>query len=243
MNKLFIGTSGYIYKDWVDKFYPKDLTQKEYLSFYAKYFTTVEINATFYRSFPKTVFEKWQEQTPEDFCFTIKGSRFITHVKRLKDIDDSIVLFFENASGLLHKLGVVLWQFPKSFVYTSETKERFIHFLALLPTSSRQVVELRHVSWFTEEVYGMLSQHNIGFVINDTSAFPAKDVITSDVAYIRFHGPTRLYASSYSREQLNEWASAIKTYLKKYDVYCYFNNDISGYAIENALSLKRLINY
>lgn len=241
MGKLFIGTSGYNYTDWVGVFYPQDLSKKEWLSFYSKHFNTVEINATFYHSFRRQVFENWSRQTPSTFCFSIKGSRFITHIKRINNVKSEIGKFFDSAYGLKEKLAVILWQFPSSFRLTDENKKRLSKFLANLPKNSHNTFEFRHMSWFSDDIYQLLDENKAGFVINETKAFPVAEKITGDFAYIRFHGPQSLYSSSYSDEELKIWAERIRGYLKAYDVYCYFNNDVSGYAIKNAFSLKSLL--
>ena len=235
MHSLFIGTSGYNYKDWKGQFYPETLSQRKWLAFYAEAFKTVEINATFYGSFSFAAYENWFSQVPDDFRFTIKGPRFLTHIKRLKDPSDSLERFFTAATGLGEKLSCVLWQLPANFQYKDgETDKRLTQFFSLLPQATRHVIEFRHESWFCEEVYALLRHHNIGFVINDSSIYPRRDEVTANFIYIRFHGPHELYTSKYSEEEVKKWADKIKEYRQSYDVYCYFNNDYFGYAIENA---------
>ena len=240
MGNLYIGTSGYTYKDWRGIFYPKGVAQKNWLSFYAERYNTVEINATFYRPFPKSVYERWRQITPESFRFTLKGPRRITHEKKLVEIDDDLRGFLESASGLQEKLALMLWQFPGS-AHADEMLERLTAFLPLLPTTIGQVFELRHASWFDDEVYALLNRHHASFVINDSSRFPAREVITGDLMYVRYHGPGALYASLYSMEQLAVWAEKIKPRLREYDVYLYFNNDYGGRALQNANELRGLL--
>jgi uncharacterized protein YecE (DUF72 family) len=239
MGELWIGTSGYSYKDWKEIFYPKGLSQKKWLAFYAQHYNTVEINATFYRYFPRTVFARWRDETPDNFRFTLKGPRDITHHKKLQDIESDLKRFLDSIVDLHPKLALLLWQFPYSFKYNN-AKEDFAHFLQRLPTDIQQVFEFRNTSWFTDEVYAMLNKHKAGFIINDSSRFPAAEKITGDVAYIRFHGPTKLYASLYSTEALKKWAAKIKVWLKD-DVYVYFNNDFGGRALQNSVELRQLI--
>jgi uncharacterized protein YecE (DUF72 family) len=242
VKSIFIGTSGYNYKDWKNIFYPQHLSQKEWLSFYSKHFSTIEINATFYGSFSKSIYQKWASQVGEDFRFAIKGSRFITHIKKLRDVEDSLQLFFDGVEGLGEKLSVVLWQFPNNFRLDKEEKiERIEKFFLLLPKQIQHVCEFRHESWFTQSVFTLLNKHKIGFVINDSSVFPTKEVVTGDIVYIRFHGPQALYRSSYTDHQLSLWAKKIKKYHGKYPVYCYFNNDFNGIGIENANRLIKLL--
>ncbi len=242
MGRLLIGTPGYSYKDWRGIFYPKGVAQKNWLTYYADHYNTVEINATFYRPFPKHVYESWYQRTPESFCFTLKGPRLITHEKKLHDIGDALQAFAESARGLEDKLDVMLWQFsPGTRSDSHGIKARFIDFLDLLPKDIRQVVEFRHTSWFNDEIYDLLNKHHVGFVINDSSRWPAREVVTGDFMYARFHGPGRLYASEYSEEQLKAWADRIAPRLAHHDVYAYFNNDYGGRAIRNADALKLLL--
>jgi uncharacterized protein YecE (DUF72 family) len=242
MGKCFIGTSGYSYKDWKEIFYPKGLSQKQWLAYYAQHFDTVEINATFYRYFARTVFARWRDETPDAFRFTLKGPRDITHTKRLHDIDADLSRFLDSIEDLQPKLAMLLWQFPPSFKYDTEnSREKLEQFIRQLPPAIQQVVEFRHKSWFNDEVYTLLVHHAVGFVINDSSRFPAAEVVTGKVGYIRFHGPTRLYASLYSLEALRIWAQKIQGWLKQYDLYVYFNNDYGGRAIQNSRELKNLL--
>jgi uncharacterized protein YecE (DUF72 family) len=241
MQSLFVGTSGYSYKHWKGIFYPEGLSQKRWLSFYSQHFSTVEINATFYGSFKEETFAKWRQEVGDDFTFTLKGTRYLTHLKRLADSEPSIERFFGPARGLGPALSCVCWQFAKDFRCNEETLARLRSFLPLLPRDVRQAVELRDPSWFTDTVFELLRQHNTGFVINDSPHFPATEVVTADFVYVRFHGPGRLYASSYSRAELEAWAEKIGRYLESRDVYGYFNNDYGGFAIANARDLIELV--
>lgn len=241
MGSLFAGTSGYSYKHWKGVFYPAGLSQKRWLSFYSQHFSTVEINATFYGSFKEETFAKWRQEVGDDFVFAMKGTRYLTHLKRLLDPAPSIERFFNPARGLGSTLSCVCWQFPKDFRCDKETQARLRSFLPLLPGDARQAVELRDPSWFTDAVFELLRQHNTGFVINDSPHFPATEAVTADFVYLRFHGPGRLYASSYSQAELKAWAEKISRYLESGDVYAYFNNDYDGFALANARDLIGLI--
>jgi uncharacterized protein YecE (DUF72 family) len=241
MHTVSIGTSGYVYKDWKGIFYPETLPQKKWLTYYSQHFSTVEINATFYGSFNREIFMKWREQVGKGFTFTLKGTRYVTHVKRLIEPEAPLERFFTAAAGLGDSFTCVLWQFAKNFQCKAETYNRLEAFLKLLPQESRQVIEFRHVSWFTNTVFTLLNRYGVGFVINDSPHFPAYEKVTGDFVYIRFHGPGTLYASSYDYKQLKVWAEKIKTYREKYDVFCYFNNDYYGYAIANARELISLL--
>lgn len=243
MGNCWIGTSGFSYKDWKEIFYPKGLSQKKWLAYYAQHYNTVEINATFYRYFARTVFARWGDETPDEFRFTLKGPRDITHIKQLHEIDTELARFLDSIQDLRAKLAMLLWQFPPSFKCdTDNSKEKFTLFVERLPQDIKHVVEFRHKSWFNDNVYALLNIHNIGFVINDSSRFQAVERVTGDFVYIRFHGPTRLYASLYTPEALQAWTEKIKEWLKQYDVYIYFNNDYGGRAIQNSVELRELIN-
>lgn len=241
MGNLYLGTSGYSYKDWRDIFYPKGVSQKSWMSFYAERYNSVEINATFYRSFPRSVFENWYERTPPPFRFTLKGPRSITHDKKLQDIGEELQQFVESSAGLREKLSVMLWQFSPG-TKAEEYQALLAEFLPLLPTTIRQVFEFRHKSWFNDDIYRLLNQYHAGFVINDSSRWAAAEAITGDFMYVRFHGPKQLYASLYTPEQLSVWADKIKPNLQERDVYIYFNNDYGGRAIQNANELRDLLN-
>lgn len=243
MGNIFIGTSGYTYRDWKEKFYPQGLPQKEWLSYYSKQFATVEINATFYGSFTHEQIQRWYEETPPNFLFSIKGSRFITHVKRFIGIEDEVTRFFDQLVPLGEKLSCILWQLPGNFRYSSENIEKLDSFLDFLPKNIRQCVEFRDSSWFVPETWQLLNARETGFVISDTSEFATAERITGRFAYIRFHGPSKLYASKYTEDALKEWAGKMRTWSRQYDVYCYFNNDYFAYAIQNAKELQDYLDH
>lgn len=241
MKQFLLGTSGYNYREWKDDFYPINVRQKDWMAYYASKFTSLEINATFYRSFPAHVYEKWHNTVGDGFTFTIKGPRTITHIKRLKDIDEELSVFYSANAALREKLSCILWQFPSNFKKNERNYPLFQAFLTKLPPKYRHAFEFRDPSWFEDEVYNIMKQHNAGFVINDSNRFPAATAITSDFAYIRFHGPRKLYASSYTDEELKDWSKQIKQWLQTIDVYAYFNNDMGGHAFRNALALRKMI--
>jgi uncharacterized protein YecE (DUF72 family) len=241
MKKLFIGTSGYNYREWKGDFYTVGVKQKDWLHYYSGQFSTVEINATFYRNFLPHVFEKWYNETDPAFTFTLKGPRIITHIKRLQDIETELSIFFSANASLKEKLSCILWQFPASFKNYEKNFGNLASFLKNLPPSYKQVFEFRDASWFNGTVYELLNENNAGFVINDSNRFPSKTVITDSAAYVRFHGPQKLYASSYSEIELHDWSNQIKTWLAGRDVFCYFNNDMGGHAFRNARELRKMI--
>ena len=238
-SSLRIGTSGWNYKHWIGSFYPTKLKDSDWLSFYGSHFDTVEINNTFYRLPEEKTFKKWEEATKADFRYSVKVSRFITHIKRLKNIDDALNLFLSRVSLLKNKTGPVLYQLPPSFKINMERLESF---LLLLPKNITHVIEFRNDSWFTDEVFVLLKKHHVSFCIHDMSNIDCPCTETSSTIYIRFHGYEGVYEGSYSEDALQKWVNYIKGKLKDgYDVYAYFNNDINAYAVENAKTLKRML--
>lgn len=237
MQQIFIGTSGFNYPDWKGKFYPRNLAASKWLPYYAHEFQTVEMNATFYGTFKPETYGKWASGTPDEFRFSIKGSRFITHVKRLKEIDESLKRQVATAKALGEKLHVFLWQFPETYHLTKENRRRIESFLELLPRKKKHAFEFRHASWFVDEMVRLIAKHNGTIVLNDTDAFPVIGKQNGAFVYIRFHGPAGLYSSSYSQKELFTWARRIASWQKDHEVYAYFNNDVSGYAIVNAQTL------
>jgi uncharacterized protein YecE (DUF72 family) len=250
-----IGTSGYTYDHWRGVFYPEDLPSKRWLEYYTKFFKTVELNVTFYRLLQEAAFKSWYKRTPKDFIFVLKGSRFITHVKKLHEVGPATKLFFSRANFLKEKLGVVLWQLPPSWKKNIERLESFLkmvtkkHGIASRSSNARndspvrQVFEFRHKSWFCEEIYKLLKKYKAALCVADSPEFPMAEVVTANFVYLRFHGGKILYGSRYSKKEMQEWARKIKKWAKNgFDVYAYFNNDAFGYAVENAKELKKLLN-
>jgi len=233
--KYYIGTSGWVYRHWRDVFYPSKLAQSKWLEFYTRHFPTVELNNSFYRLPTEKAFSNWRDTSPEGFVYAVKVSRFITHIKRLKDVQEPVETFLGRARHLGQKLGPLLYQLPPNM---HRNDERLDAFLALLPKGLRHVVEFRHESWLDEGVFDILRRHNVGFCVFDMPDLPCPLVATADFAYIRFHGSTGLYWSCYSDEELEDWAQKISGLGKKLDtVYIYFNNDAEGFAIKNARTL------
>ncbi len=245
MVKVFVGTSGFNYKHWAGGvFYPADLPQEKWLEFYSQKFNSVELNVTFYRLPQKSVFEKWALQTPENFVFAVKGSRFITHIKKLKDVQKPAQLFFENAGGLGQKLAVVLWQLSASLHSDTEKLEKFCQLLRKNTYAEKidHTFEFRHESWFDEEIYKILSSYNCALCIADSKAWPSVIHSTASFVYLRFHGSEVLFSSSYTDSQLKTWAAQAKKWQKQgKTVYAYFNNDALGYALDNALTLGKFL--
>jgi len=245
MPKAFIGTSGFSYSHWQGVFYPDDLPQKEWLRYYSQYFDTVEINATFYHQMRSKTFKKWRETVGPDFVFSIKASRFITHIKKLKNCQEPLERLMEGVKKLRitnYELritkNVILFQLPAHWQVNTERLKEFVE---ILPREFRFAFEFRDQSWLCSEVYEILKQANCALVIQDSPYWPTSEVITADFTYLRFHGSKRLYSSCYGERELENWAGKIKKWMEEgLAVYCYFNNDAMGYAVENAKRLKEL---
>jgi uncharacterized protein YecE (DUF72 family) len=234
-----IGCSGWNYQHWRNGvFYPPRFAPRRWLGFYAEHFDTVEINMTFYRLPRESAVAKWVEETPPDFLFAVKMSRYVTHIKRLRDLPPSLELFYSRIRPLVGtpKFGPVLWQLPGTF---RRDDDRLAEALAQLPPG-RHCFEFRHESWFAPEVYELLRSHGVALVIGDTPKRPFQaHELTADWTFVRFHEGTRGRYSNYSKSELEEWARRIGRWAAVGDVYVYFNNDWNGYAVRNALWLKK----
>ena len=238
MPRLFVGTSGWSYPHWQDIFYPTGLSQGKWLEYYVKFFNAVELNVTFYRLVQKKTFENWYKRTPQKFYFIAKGSRFITHIKKLKNCEDSLDLFFENCSALKEKLAAILWQLPPSFKKDLKRLESFLRLLK--KRRIRQAFEFRHKTWFDKEVYALLKKYNACLCIAHSARFPCVKEITADFLYLRFHGQESLYSSNYSDKELKDWSVFAKQYKLK-DIFAFFNNDAQAFAVKNALVFRELL--
>jgi len=271
MEKLYIGTSGWVYSHWQGIFYPEDLPSKDKLKYFSQHFNTAEINYSFYHLPRPTTYQNWYNQTPEDFLFAVKASRFITHIKRLKGVHpvksakggakqfngvkEAWKQFLENALSLKEKLGPILFQFPPSFRANEIEIKRLEDFLKLINVTRKGNVTLRFAfefrdkSWCDKKIYNLLKKYNVAWVIADSPSCPIlrpgsgqeAEVVTADFVYIRMHGSKVLFSSKYTKKELSSLAQKIKKWLKQgLDVYCYFNNDFHGYAIENAKEFLKL---
>jgi len=249
-NKIFIGTSGWNYWHWKGIFYPESLKSEELLLFYAQHFSTVEINSSFYHLPREKTFLNWQEKVPNNFLFSVKVWRRITHLKKLKDIEKDLKTFWQRALALKEKLGPLLFQFPPSFKANKITIKRleklgkFIRGDLCLNSYQFFAFEFRHESWFKDEIYKILKKYNFALCWADTPSYPYQEVITANYLYLRLHGHEKLYASKYTQKQLRDYSKKIEKFLKNKGkcVYVYFDNDAYGYAIENALELKKMLN-
>lgn len=238
--KLYIGTSGWSYSHWKEIFYPVDLPYEKMLEFYSKHFATSEVNSSFYHLPQEKTIIKWYNSTPEDFTFSVKAPRSITHLKRLSEVDEEWEKFKSRINLLKEKLGPILLQFPPSFKNDRENLQRLINFLKG-KEAYRFALEFRHKSWCDEKVYEILKSLNAAWTIADSSRYPKAKVITADFCYIRMHGPQSLYSSSYSDQQLKDLADEIKQYAKVCnEIFVYFNNDVNGCAVQNAKTLIEL---
>ncbi|TMF81172.1 MAG: DUF72 domain-containing protein [Chloroflexi bacterium] len=239
MSEVRVGTSGWQYKHWKGRFYPKDLPVARWLEHYTRFFDTVELNSPFYRQPEKKTFEKWRHVVPEDFVYAVKLNRFITHMKRLGVDRQSVERSYGPMAGLGPKLAVVLVQLPPRMKFDAARAERFFKMVAA--RRRRHALEPRDASWFTDDALAFLRRRNVALVAGETPEWPTHLAVTADFVYLRFHGPGRRYTSSYDDDALREWAERIKGWRAEgRDVFAYFNNDELGYAPKNALRLREL---
>jgi uncharacterized protein YecE (DUF72 family) len=216
---LFVGTSGYSYKEWKGNFYPEDLPDKKMLSYYSERFSTVEINNTFYRMPKKEVFESWKEQVPGNFKFILKAPKLITHIKPLKDKESAVEYFLKTSSALDKKLGVYLFQLPP---YSRKDIQTLQKFMESIPSSVRSAFEFRHESWFDDDVYDCLKKRNFALCLSDTDEEPIKEITqTSDWGYLR------LRRTGYDKKSLVEWHTKISGQNWK-EAYIFFKHEEEG---------------
>ena len=240
MPELRIGCSGFSYQHWRGMFYPEDVGERRWLAYYSSIFSTVELNVTFYRLPRPATFDTWYKGTPPDFGYSVKGSRFITHVKKLLDPEDPLKLFFDSALRLRDKLKAVLWQFPPSYKANRERLAAFVRLLEKIPI--RNAFEFRHESWIVPDIMDLCRDHNVGVCTADWPAFIDDIPVTADFVYIRRHGEGGSYATRYSKADLKKDVARIRKYLKdRKDVFIYFNNDACGYAPQNARELIEML--
>jgi uncharacterized protein YecE (DUF72 family) len=237
--EIRIGTSGWHYRHWIRRFYPKDLPSKEMFSFYQRHFDTVELNNSFYRLPTPEAFDSWRESSAPNFLFAVKGSRFVTHNKKLKDPEQALMNLLPRAERLRRKLGPILWQLPPSW---RRNVERLEEFLQALPKRHRYAFEFREPSWHHESVFEVLRHHNAAYCIYELAGFSTEPLITADFGYVRLHGPGGKYQGSYSDAVLQSWTDRIAEWSSKLKaVYVYFDNDQAAYAAHNALTLKQMV--
>jgi uncharacterized protein YecE (DUF72 family) len=248
--ELYIGTSGWHYPDWIGKFYPENITGYNELKFHAQRFNTVENNSSFYRIAKDTTYKTWDRQTPNGYKFSIKVNKAITHDAKLElteDVMTKLSYVIESTQSLGDKLGAILIQLPASFRYDLPKLDKFLFFLRTLIDDQTYrfdiAIEFRNKYWLHDETYAVLKKYNVALAAAQSSRYPLARIVTADIAYIRMHGPGKLFASLYSTNQLSEWADYIKQIANQVKrIYVYFNNDYFGYAIDNAKELMMLLN-
>ena len=240
MRPVHVGCSGWNYAHWRGRVYPKGLPPRRWLEHYATLFGTVEVNNTFYRLPRREAVAAWVEETPAGFLFAVKASRYLTHVKRLHDMETGVERFYERIEPLRRspKMGPILWQLPPTF---RRDDERLARALEQLPPG-RHCFELRHESWFADDVYELLRSHDVALVIGDHPARPWQThERTAGWTFVRFHHGRRGRNGNYSERELGEWAERIDGWRRRVEVFAYFNNDWEGYAVRNALRLKEAV--
>ncbi len=238
---MHVGTSGWHYPHWRGPFYPERLRAEEMLTFYCGRLRTIEINNSFYHLPAPQTFCDWQRQTPKEFLFAVKASRYITHMKKLKDPQKPLQLLLSHASELKKKLGPILFQLPPRW---GRDTERLRVFLEALPARHRYAFEFRDPSWFHGEIYALLEKHNAAFCVYDLAGQKSPRELTADFAYLRLHGPAeQKYAGCYTRKQLRGWLASGWEWVERgaRDIFVYFDNDQAGYAALNALELQDMI--
>ena len=239
-DNIYIGTSGWSYQHWKERFY-QATPQKDWLNFYAQRLNSVEINGTFYRLQQAETFKKWYSTTPDNFRFSLKANRYLTHAKKLLDPEPSITIEREHAQHLENKLAVVLWQLPANFQKNILRLERFVNALTVWQEVCH-VIEFRHASWFDLEVEDLLAKHKIAICQSDAADWPLWSTIVADLVYIRLHGHTETYVSSYSTARLRSWAENISLWRSEgKSVFVYFDNDAFAHAPLNAICLNEML--
>jgi uncharacterized protein YecE (DUF72 family) len=236
--RIRIGTSGWHYRHWHGVHFPETLPPRDWLGFHARHFDTVEVNSSFYRVPTAPAVSTWVRATPEDFVFSVKASRFITHVKKLLEPDRTTPAFLSALPGFGSKLGPVLFQLPPRFPCDPP---RLAAFLATWPGTLRCAFEFRDPDWHREEVFDLLRRFGAAFCIFDLGGFTSPAIATTNFAYLRLHGPANPYCGLYGDERLGEWAERIRALGKLEAVYVYFDNDQAGRAVADALALKAML--
>ena len=237
--RIHVGCSGWNYKSWRNTFYPASLPASEWLTYYAERFDTVEINNSFYRLPERSVFERWQHQVHDQFIFAVKASRYLTHMKRLRDPDEPVARLFDRVSALDSKLGPVLYQLPPSFPIDVG---RLDQFLGSRPVGVRHVFEFRDPSWYTDATFACLSKHSASLCLHDMVGSAIAEPQVGPCLYVRFHGTAGRYHGGYTDAALKQWAdTVVRAAHDGHDVYAYFNNDPEAEAARNAVTLRRQI--
>jgi uncharacterized protein YecE (DUF72 family) len=237
MKPIRIGCSGWNYADWRERVYPRGLPPRRWLEHYAALFDTVEVNSTFYRLASRDAVAAWMEQTPADFVFALKASRYLTHYKRLSDMEQGVARYYERIEPLVGspKLGPIVWQLPGNF---HRDDERLAGALDRLP-AGRHCFEFRHESWFAPDVYTLLRERNVALVIGDHPERPFQAYeFTADFTFVRFHYGARGRRGNYSQTELAAWQRRLARWRRRVEVFAYFNNDWEGFAVRNGRWLR-----
>lgn len=238
--RAYIGTSGWSYESWKDSFY-EDYPKARWLAYCAQRFSSVEVNATFYRLQSRETFRRWRDATPPGFRFAIKANRYLTHNRKLVEPAPAIRLERSRAAGLGDKLAAVVWQLPRNFPCNLERLEKFVRALGRW-RRVRHAIEFRHASWFTGEVAACLRERGIAVCQSDAADWPMWETVTADLVYVRLHGHRLTYASAYSDARLRGWARKVRSWTDEgRDVHVYFDNDAFGHAPANARRLIALV--
>lgn len=239
-----VGCSGWNYKSWKGRFYPDGLPVSEWLRYYAGEFDTVEVNNTFYRLPESSTFAAWRRQTPAPFLMTVKASRFLTHMKRLRDPEEPLDRLFSRTEALGSRLGPVLYQLPGNFI---RDLDRLDAFLARLPRTRggrrvRHVMEFRHPSWYVDDTFQLLERRRVALCLHDKHGSQIAGPLVGPFVYVRFHGTSGRYHGSYSDASLDRWAGVLaEQYQDGRPAFAYFNNDPDAVATYNARTLRRMI--
>ena len=237
--RALIGCSGWEYKHWKGDFYPELLPRARWFQHYTRTFNTVEINNSFYRLPARTTMTRWRLQAPAGFVYAVKASRFLTHMKKLKDPDDPLSMLFDRALELGSHLGPVLYQLPPRW---KPDHERLETFLRAVPHDVPQTIEFREAAWYSDRTFELLSRYGVALCVHDMAGSAPPRTVVGPFVYVRFHGASAKYSGSYSDGQLADWAAWLDAQLAGgLDVYAYFNNDVGGHAPRNALTLRALL--
>jgi uncharacterized protein YecE (DUF72 family) len=237
--RIHIGTSGWHYEHWIGPFYPEGISKDDFLGHYLDHFHTVEINNTFYQLPQEKTLIQWRDAVPSGFIFAVKASRYITHMKKLKDPERAVAKFFSRIEALGDTVGPILFQLPPRWRCNVD---RLSLFLKAVPAGYRYAFEFRDPTWFDDQVYEILTEHGAAFCIYDFDRRQSPRVVTADFVYVRLHGPDGPYQGQYSTRSLTEWVGAFSAWVNQgKEVYCYFDNDEAGYAAQDAMHLKQMI--
>jgi uncharacterized protein YecE (DUF72 family) len=234
-----VGCSGWEYKHWRGDFYPLDVPRTRWFEYYAARFDTVEINNTFYRLPEQSTFAAWAVRAPARFTYAVKASRFLTHMKKLKDPEEPLRRLFSRMRPLEKHLGPVLYQLPPGWKLD---RERLEHFLQALPAGVRHVLEFRDSSWYTDEVKTALARHGVSMCLHDMRGSATGRERVGPIVYVRFHGATGHYSGGYTNDRLRGWAEWLNSQRAGgADIYAYFNNDVGGHAPRDAVTLREFL--